>query len=110
MKTIIPNASDDAIQLIAEMLSWDPKKRPSDSKCLCHSYFRCTLPIPIPQQTIEKEAYETNKQVHEQVTEKDHIKYINDAKVENKPEQNMLSILLNSRYKPGVVSNKINIV
>lgn len=32
LKTLIPNASSEAIQLMTEMLSWDPKKRPTASQ------------------------------------------------------------------------------
>uniref|UniRef100_A0A8D1N5U1 non-specific serine/threonine protein kinase n=1 Tax=Sus scrofa TaxID=9823 RepID=A0A8D1N5U1_PIG len=32
LKTLIPNASNEAIQLMTEMLSWDPKKRPTASQ------------------------------------------------------------------------------
>lgn len=32
LKTLIPNASREAIQLMTEMLSWDPKKRPTASQ------------------------------------------------------------------------------
>ncbi|XP_007524328.1 serine/threonine-protein kinase MAK isoform X2 [Erinaceus europaeus] len=40
LKTLIPNASNEAIQLMTEMLSWDPKKRPTASQALKHSYFQ----------------------------------------------------------------------
>ncbi|XP_040611809.1 serine/threonine-protein kinase MAK isoform X4 [Mesocricetus auratus] len=40
LKTLIPNASSEAIQLMMEMLSWDPKKRPTASQALKHPYFQ----------------------------------------------------------------------
>ncbi|XP_038190625.1 serine/threonine-protein kinase MAK isoform X2 [Arvicola amphibius] len=40
LKTLIPNASSEAIQLMTEMLNWDPKKRPTASQALKHSYFQ----------------------------------------------------------------------
>uniref|UniRef100_A0A8C7B0Z5 non-specific serine/threonine protein kinase n=1 Tax=Neovison vison TaxID=452646 RepID=A0A8C7B0Z5_NEOVI len=40
LKTLIPNASNEAIQLMTEMLNWDPKKRPTASQALKHSYFQ----------------------------------------------------------------------
>ncbi|XP_027630663.1 serine/threonine-protein kinase MAK [Tupaia chinensis] len=40
LKTLIPNASNEAIQLMSEMLSWDPKKRPTASQALKHPYFQ----------------------------------------------------------------------
>lgn len=32
LKTLIPNASSEAIQLLRDMLQWDPKKRPTASQ------------------------------------------------------------------------------
>ncbi|XP_049621071.1 serine/threonine-protein kinase MAK [Suncus etruscus] len=40
LKTLIPNASNEAIQLMMEMLNWDPKKRPTASQALKHPYFQ----------------------------------------------------------------------
>ncbi|XP_021036566.1 serine/threonine-protein kinase MAK isoform X4 [Mus caroli] len=40
LKTLIPNASSEAIQLMTEMLNWDPKKRPTASQALKHPYFQ----------------------------------------------------------------------
>ncbi|XP_030737295.1 serine/threonine-protein kinase MAK isoform X1 [Globicephala melas] len=40
LKTLIPNASSEAIQLMTEMLSWNPKKRPTASQALKHPYFQ----------------------------------------------------------------------
>ncbi|XP_062043312.1 serine/threonine-protein kinase MAK [Lepus europaeus] len=40
LKTLIPNASNEAIQLMTKMLNWDPKKRPTASQALKHPYFQ----------------------------------------------------------------------
>uniref|UniRef100_A0A8C2UTK9 non-specific serine/threonine protein kinase n=1 Tax=Chinchilla lanigera TaxID=34839 RepID=A0A8C2UTK9_CHILA len=40
LKTLIPNASSEAIHLMMEMLNWDPKKRPTASQALKHPYFQ----------------------------------------------------------------------
>ncbi|XP_002714219.2 serine/threonine-protein kinase MAK isoform X3 [Oryctolagus cuniculus] len=40
LKTLIPNASNEAIQLMTEMLNWDPKKRPTAGQALKHPYFQ----------------------------------------------------------------------
>uniref|UniRef100_G3T4D6 non-specific serine/threonine protein kinase n=1 Tax=Loxodonta africana TaxID=9785 RepID=G3T4D6_LOXAF len=40
LRTLIPNASNEAIQLMTEMLNWDPKKRPTASQALKHPYFQ----------------------------------------------------------------------
>jgi len=45
LSTIIPNACDDAIQLITEMLKFDPQKRPSAQQVLAHPYFTNFVPL-----------------------------------------------------------------
>ncbi|XP_006864154.1 PREDICTED: serine/threonine-protein kinase MAK [Chrysochloris asiatica] len=40
LKTLIPNASSEALQLMTHMLNWDPKKRPTASQALKHPYFQ----------------------------------------------------------------------
>uniref|UniRef100_A0A8C8RR22 non-specific serine/threonine protein kinase n=1 Tax=Pelusios castaneus TaxID=367368 RepID=A0A8C8RR22_9SAUR len=40
LKTLIPNASNEAVQLMTDMLNWDPKKRPTASQALKYSYFQ----------------------------------------------------------------------
>lgn len=39
LSSLIPNASAEAINLIQDMLMYDPMKRPSASQCLKYSYF-----------------------------------------------------------------------
>jgi len=39
LSKLLPNASSSAIDLILQMLSYDPQKRPTASDCLKHSYF-----------------------------------------------------------------------
>uniref|UniRef100_A0A8C5MHK3 non-specific serine/threonine protein kinase n=1 Tax=Leptobrachium leishanense TaxID=445787 RepID=A0A8C5MHK3_9ANUR len=39
LKTLIPNASSEGIQLMRDMLQWDPKKRPTASQALRYPYF-----------------------------------------------------------------------
>jgi protein kinase len=40
LKTIIPNASDEAIDLMEQMMQFDPQKRPTASQCLEHDFFK----------------------------------------------------------------------
>lgn len=39
LKTVMPNASKDALDLIRQMLQWNPKKRPTAMQALRHNYF-----------------------------------------------------------------------
>lgn len=48
LKTIIPNASDEAIDLMEKMMQYDPQKRPTATQCLEHDYFKDFVP---PMQT-----------------------------------------------------------
>ncbi|XP_019393056.1 PREDICTED: serine/threonine-protein kinase ICK isoform X1 [Crocodylus porosus] len=40
LKTLIPNAGSEAVQLMRDMLQWDPKKRPTASQALRYTYFQ----------------------------------------------------------------------
>lgn len=54
---MIQNASDEAIQLIQDMLQYDPAKRPTVSECLQYPFFRVRVPIPLnaPDMTDEEQ-------------------------------------------------------
>ncbi|XP_006893212.1 PREDICTED: serine/threonine-protein kinase ICK-like, partial [Elephantulus edwardii] len=45
LKTLVPNASSEAIQLMRDMLQWDPKKRPTASQALRYPYFHIGHPL-----------------------------------------------------------------
>lgn len=45
LSTVIPNASSEALQLIAEMLRYDPNKRITTPQILQHPYFAGYVPI-----------------------------------------------------------------
>ncbi|KAM4606237.1 serine/threonine-protein kinase MAK [Polymixia lowei] len=40
LKTLIPNASNEAIALMKDLLQWDPKKRPTTVQALRYPYFQ----------------------------------------------------------------------
>lgn len=40
LNTIIPNAPEEAIDLMEKMMQYDPQKRPTASQCLEHPYFK----------------------------------------------------------------------
>ncbi|XP_071532841.1 serine/threonine-protein kinase MAK isoform X2 [Panulirus ornatus] len=40
LATLIPNASQDAVQLMAEMMRWNPARRPTAQQCLRFSFFK----------------------------------------------------------------------
>ncbi|XP_051152976.1 serine/threonine-protein kinase MHK [Andrographis paniculata] len=48
LSDIIPNASLEAIDLIKQLCSWDPLKRPTAEQCLHHPFFHVASPFPRP--------------------------------------------------------------
>ncbi|KAI6074873.1 Serine/threonine-protein kinase MAK isoform X2 [Aix galericulata] len=55
LKTLIPNASNEAIQLMTDMLNWNPKKRPTASQALKYPYFQVGQMLGPPPQYLEKQ-------------------------------------------------------
>ncbi|KAK1338304.1 hypothetical protein QTO34_001419 [Cnephaeus nilssonii] len=53
LKTLIPNASSEAIQLLRDLLQWDPKKRPTASQALRYPYFQIGHPLGSTTQSLQ---------------------------------------------------------
>ncbi|KAL9981209.1 hypothetical protein ACROYT_G009882 [Oculina patagonica] len=53
LKDLIPNASPEAIQLMRDMLLWDPKKRPTCAQALKYPYFQVGQNLPKPVQQVK---------------------------------------------------------
>ncbi|KAM9308836.1 serine/threonine-protein kinase MAK [Gastrophryne carolinensis] len=54
LKTLIPNASEEALTLLRDMLLWDPKKRPTASQALRYPYFQVGQALGPPAQALEQ--------------------------------------------------------
>lgn len=54
LKTLIPNASPEAIHIMTDLLQWDPKKRPASAQALRYSYFHVGQALGTPQQILEQ--------------------------------------------------------
>ncbi|XP_037127590.1 serine/threonine-protein kinase ICK-like isoform X2 [Syngnathus acus] len=54
LKTLIPNASPEAIHLMTDLLQWDPKKRPTSAQALRYSYFHVGQALGTPQQILDQ--------------------------------------------------------
>lgn len=54
LRTLIPNASAEAIQMMRDLLQWDPKKRPASGQALKYSYFYVGQALGTPQQILEQ--------------------------------------------------------
>ncbi|NWR61967.1 MAK kinase, partial [Bucorvus abyssinicus] len=55
LKTLIPNASNEAIQLMSNTLNWNPKRRPTASQALKYPYFHVGQVLGPPPQYLEKQ-------------------------------------------------------
>ncbi|KAG9479257.1 hypothetical protein GDO78_012762 [Eleutherodactylus coqui] len=58
LKTLIPNASDEAITFMRDMLQWDPKKRPTASQALRYPYFQVGQALGPPAQADQKKLFD----------------------------------------------------
>ncbi|NXG42567.1 ICK kinase, partial [Psilopogon haemacephalus] len=57
LKTLIPNASSEAVQLMRDMLQWDPRKRPTASQALRYPYFQVGHSLGIQELGKQKELH-----------------------------------------------------
>ncbi|XP_078395283.1 serine/threonine-protein kinase MAK isoform X6 [Cetorhinus maximus] len=60
LKTLIPNASNEAIQLMKGTLHWDPKKRPNSGQVLRYPYFQVGQALSIPMQYVQQPQLQNN--------------------------------------------------
>ncbi|NXH16148.1 ICK kinase, partial [Bucco capensis] len=57
LRTLIPNASSEGVQLMRDMLQWDPKKRPTASQALRYPYFQVGHALGIQELGKQKELH-----------------------------------------------------
>ncbi|XP_041823818.1 serine/threonine-protein kinase MAK isoform X2 [Melanotaenia boesemani] len=69
LKTLIPNASNEAILLMKDMLQWDPKKRPTAVQALRYPYFQVGQVLGPRPQSQEVKKVQTRPLVQKQVSE-----------------------------------------
>uniref|UniRef100_A0A3Q2ZTZ0 Male germ cell-associated kinase n=1 Tax=Kryptolebias marmoratus TaxID=37003 RepID=A0A3Q2ZTZ0_KRYMA len=69
LKTLIPNASNEAITLMKDFLQWDPKKRPTAVQGLRYPYFQVGQVLGPRPQTQEVKKVQTRLPVQKQLSE-----------------------------------------
>lgn len=69
LKTLIPNASNEAITLMKDMLQWDPKKRPTAIQALRYPYFQVGQILGPRPQSQEVKKVQARTQVPKQTSE-----------------------------------------
>ncbi|XP_034428627.1 serine/threonine-protein kinase MAK isoform X6 [Hippoglossus hippoglossus] len=82
LKTLIPNASNEAIALMRDMLQWDPKKRPTAVQALRYPYFQVGQVLgPRPQsQEVKKVQARPPAQQQTSETKTDHQQSSSESK------------------------------
>uniref|UniRef100_A0A671VX18 non-specific serine/threonine protein kinase n=1 Tax=Sparus aurata TaxID=8175 RepID=A0A671VX18_SPAAU len=66
LKTLIPNASNEAIALMRDLLQWDPKKRPTAVQSLRYPYFQVGQILGPRPQSQEVKKVQTRPQAQKQ--------------------------------------------
>ncbi|XP_028289261.1 serine/threonine-protein kinase MAK isoform X2 [Parambassis ranga] len=69
LKTLIPNASNEAITLMKDLLQWDPKKRPTAVQALRYPYFQVGQVLGPRPQSQEVKKVQNRPLVHKQASE-----------------------------------------
>ncbi|NXL38906.1 ICK kinase, partial [Glaucidium brasilianum] len=82
LKTLIPNASSEAVQLMRDMLQWDPKKRPTASQALRYPYFQVGHALGVQELVRQKELHNKSSM---------HIKPVPPAQPPPKPHARISS-------------------
>lgn len=114
LTTLMPEACNEAVQLMSEMLRYDPQKRPTASQILQHPFFIGHVPVnrPITPQHIDGHAFTKDQNKEQQnswskdflETEQSGGKYDNDNSViGNQGGNNMRNSLIG-----GGGSNSMN--
>ncbi|XP_027708766.1 serine/threonine-protein kinase ICK isoform X4 [Vombatus ursinus] len=90
LKTLIPNASSEAIQLMRDMLQWDPKKRPTASQALRYPYFQVGHPLGSTPHSLQ-EMGKPQKEFQERMGPPAHVKPVPPANPPDKPHPRISS-------------------
>uniref|UniRef100_A0A6I8NMJ6 non-specific serine/threonine protein kinase n=1 Tax=Ornithorhynchus anatinus TaxID=9258 RepID=A0A6I8NMJ6_ORNAN len=87
LKTLIPNAGSEGIQLMRDMLQWDPKKRPTASQALRYPYFH----VGHPQVSTTQSHKDLGKQEFQKPVASSHMKPVPPAQPPTRPPPRLSS-------------------
>ncbi|XP_075411096.1 serine/threonine-protein kinase ICK isoform X2 [Tenrec ecaudatus] len=90
LKTLIPNAGSEAIQLMRDMLQWDPKKRPTASQALRYPYFQIGHPLGNTTQNLQNSG-KPQRHMLEKAGPPPHMKPVPPAQPPTKPHTRISS-------------------
>ncbi|KAJ6846325.1 cyclin-dependent kinase F-4-like [Iris pallida] len=101
---VIPSASEDAVDLISSLCSWDPKKRPTAAEVLQHSFFQPCYYMPPSLRLRATGVPSTPPSVGNKVTleQKGARRYSTGALSNSKPTGNILPAKVLASAKTGV--------
>eukprot|EP00268_Persea_americana_P063251 TRINITY_DN818_c3_g1_i4.p1 TRINITY_DN818_c3_g1~~TRINITY_DN818_c3_g1_i4.p1 ORF type:complete len:443 (-),score=87.81 TRINITY_DN818_c3_g1_i4:792-2120(-) len=107
LTVLIPSASEDAINLISSLCSWDPHKRPTAAEALQHPFFQPCFYIP-PSLRFRAAAVRTPPSVRmkgasDQRTSRRYSMALSDSK----PANNISSAKMHASVSAGVVQRKL---
>lgn len=111
LKELISNASPEAIQLMRDMLMWDPKKRPTCAQALRYPYFQVGQNFPKPlQQQNQQQQQQRLPQQRQQLQAQQQIKPVLQQERKDSIRSYFGSGNENKRVKPNAgVHNKTNV-
>lgn len=112
LKDLIPNASPEAIQLMRDMMMWDPKKRPTCAQALRYPYFQVGQNLPKATQQVQplqqRQAPQPQQQPKPvlQQERKDSVKSLLSSGNENKRVQPNVGISAKASNVPSYGSGR----
>lgn len=58
LEQLIPNANPDAIQLMADLMKFDPQKRPTCAQALRYPYFQVGINLPVSMKPLKEKNFQ----------------------------------------------------
>jgi len=98
LEQLVPNASAEAIQLMTDLMKFDPQKRPTCAQALQYPYFQIGISLPISMKPFKEKQGNQNKKVKAmQVLDN----YPPSSNGLNQKQSIGSRLMKNSRYLPG---------